>query len=115
MMLAKFSLSPIATQISSVTTMATSSGTSVNATSRQRLSATNRIQRDRQQRPDGGLKKRFDDGRRSLDDENRRPARLRSHASHRVDETMQNRIVIAVAAWPRFDPDLAIRRDPRRS
>src|SRR5277367_1434555 len=43
MMLAKFSLSPIATQISSVTIMATSKGTSVSATSLQRLSATNRI------------------------------------------------------------------------
>ena len=43
MMLAKFSCSPIATQISSVTTMATISGTSVSATSTQRRSVTKRM------------------------------------------------------------------------
>ena len=43
MMLAKLNYSPITTQISSVTTMATSKGTKVNATSVQRRNVANKM------------------------------------------------------------------------
>ena len=69
-------------------------------------------QRDRQERQDGGLKKRFDDRRSRLDDKDRRAARLRSHLANGIDEPMQDGIVVPVSAWPHFDPDLAVGRDP---
>ena len=69
-------------------------------------------ERDRRHRPDRGLEKRFDDGRRGLDDEDRRSRRLRRDRPHRVDETAQDGVVVAVSAWRDLDPDLAVGRDP---
>ena len=51
MMLAKFSCSPIATQISSVTTMATSRGTSVRRDIGPAAQGHEKDERDRRQRP----------------------------------------------------------------
>ena len=81
--------------------MATKRGTRVSATSLKRRSVTKRMSAIDASDQTRGLEKRPHDGRRGLDDEDRRAGSLRRHAADRVDEAVQDGVVVCVSARAR--------------
>ena len=112
MMLAKFNCSPIATQISSVTTMATMRGTSVSATSLKRRSATKRISAIDASDQTAASRNALTMVAAASTMKIGVPVASRRDPADRFDEAAQDGVVVSVSSGHDLDPDLTAGRDP---
>ena len=106
MMLAKLSGMPIRTQISSVTTPASSSGTSVSSTSPKRRSVIHSRMVIDSERPDAGLDERVNDRAPGFEDRDRPAGRVRLDREHRAAKLTHGLVVVGIAVRGDLDARL---------